>query len=185
MRDINFFSPYQGKKKENINTQIYIYGAAVVVGLFILVTLCVNSYKMIYYKTSIAKYEAKLTDSDTKKKLDEAKVVNKKLEILNKYEHGITDISKNMNSRDVVTTKLLNSISATLPSDVYFKSIDVATSAINIKAMSKSRKAIGEIEHNLKNLSNIQDVYIGAISGDGALDGEYSFDIKCVLKEVK
>ena len=82
-------------------------------------------------------------------------------------------------SRDLVSTMLLNSISSTLPSDVSFKNINITPGNLSIAATSKSRTAIAEIQHNLKAISRISDVYIGAISGE---DGEYSFDLKCILK---
>lgn len=185
MKDINFFSPYQGKKKETISTQMYIYGATAIVGVFILSTLMFNSYKIIYLNNSISTCKLKINDEGVQKKLKDSNGITRKIEILNKYEHGVTEIYKVMDERDVISNKLLDSISSTLPSDVYFKSIDVTAGSIGINAVSKSRKAIGEIEHNLKKLTDIQDVYIGTISQNGAVDGEYSFDIKCVLKEVK
>ena len=42
MKDLNFFAPYQGKKKEKTNTNMYIYGAAGLVGFAILSTLIFN-----------------------------------------------------------------------------------------------------------------------------------------------
>ena len=49
-----------------------------------------------------------------------------------------------------------------------------------MQAKSSNRTAIGEIEHNLKKLNFIQDVYVGGIAGDT----EYTFDLKCTLKDV-
>ena len=72
-------------------------------------------------------------------------------------------------------------MSSTLPTEVTFNSINITNTEISIQAVSTSRVAVGEIEHNLKKLDNIQDVYIGGISGDEI----YTFDIKCVLKDVE
>lgn len=72
-------------------------------------------------------------------------------------------------------------MSSTLPTEVTFNSINITNTEISIQAVSTSRVAVGEIEHNLKRLDNIQDVYIGGISGDEI----YTFDIKCVLKDVE
>jgi type IV pilus assembly protein PilN len=72
-------------------------------------------------------------------------------------------------------------LSSTLPTEVTFNSINITNTEISIQAVSTSRVAVGEIEHNLKRLDNIQDVYIGGISGDEI----YTFDIKCVLKDVE
>ncbi|MDZ5010241.1 pilus assembly protein PilN, partial [Clostridium perfringens] len=86
-----------------------------------------------------------------------------------------------LKTREVVTTNLLDKLSSSLPTEVTFNSINITNTEISIQAVSTSRVAIGEIEHNLKKLNNIQDVYIGGISGDE----QYTFDIKCVLKDVE
>ena len=75
---------------------------------------------------------------------------------------------------------ILDKLSSSLPSQVTFNSINISNKEINIQAVSTSRVAIGEVEHNLKALNNVQDVYIGGISGDEI----FTFDIKCLLKDV-
>jgi len=98
-----------------------------------------------------------------------------------KYDDEITKIIDALNSREIVTTNLLDKLSSTLPTEVTFNSINITNTEITIQAVSTSRVAIGEVEHNLKKLDIMQDVYIGGISGVE----NYTFDIKCVLKDVE
>ena len=124
----------------------------------------------------------KLEKPEIISKYEESKSVNKKMEILGKYDSGLNSITSEITTRDIISSKLLNSLSSTLPSDVSFKSINITAGNVAINASSKTRQAIAEVQHNLKALPEIGDVYIGAISGTGENNAEFSFDLKCVLK---
>lgn len=179
--DINFFSPYQGQKKEELNKNIYVYSLVGFLVTLILGTLIWNSINLVIVKKQITNYEAKLNEPNIQEKIKESEEINKKEDILNKYNSSLTSISNGVNSRTVVTTNILNMVSSTLPTEVSFNSINITNTDITIQAVSTNRTAIGEIQYNLKALPNVQDVYIGAISGDD----KYTFDIKCTLKDVE
>ncbi|GAB6169132.1 hypothetical protein JCM1393_15920 [Clostridium carnis] len=180
-RDMNFFSHYQGQKKEQKNKNMYIYSLLGFLGVLIVGTLLWNSIRLFLVGKKITDYEAKLSAPDIQEKIKESDDINGKTTILEQYNKGLTSISKAVESRDIVKTRLLDKISSTLPSEVTFSSINITNTEISIQAVSTKRSAIGEIEYNLKQLDNIQDVYIGGISGDE----KYTFDIKCVLKDVE
>lgn len=76
-------------------------------------------------------------------------------------------------------------ISSTVPSEVSFKNLDISDNTITIKGVSTSRSAVAELKHNLSSLPKMQDVYVNSIDNLGAVEGEYSFDIKCMLKDVE
>lgn len=190
MNDINFFAPYKGKVKKEDNSEnskkiLIIAGstAAVVIG----VSFFINLFSILSIKSSIYDYEAKLNEESVVRKVKEAGNINNKLGIINQYDSSLLSIGTSIDKRDVVSNDILDSLSSTLPSDVYFKSFGIEAGSINVQAISKSRQAIGETEHNLRQLPNISDVYIGTIAGVGgdAVDGQYSFDIKITLKGAK
>ena len=54
-----------------------------------------------------------------------------------------------------------------------------------IKGTSSDRAAIAELKYNLSKLQVMVDVYVNSINTQNAVEGEYSFEIKCVLKEVE
>lgn len=179
--DINFFTPYQGQKKEAKNKIIYVYSSVGFLTVAILGTLVWNTVNLSILKAQIKGYEAKLNAPEIQEKLAEAREVANKTDILNKYDVGLTEIITAVESREVVSTKILNSISSTLPTEVSFNSINLTNTEVSIQAVSSNRTAIAELQYNLKQLDNVQDVYIGAISGEEL----YTFDIKCVLKDVE
>lgn len=179
--DINFFSPYQGQKKEELNKNIYVYSLVGFLVTLIFGTLIWNSFNLLIVEKQITNYEAKLNEPNIQEKIKESEEINKKEDILNKYNSSLTSISNGVNGRTVVTTNILNMVSATLPNEVSFNSVNITNTDITIQSVSTNRTAIGEIQYNLKALPNVQDVYIGAISGDD----KYTFDIKCTLKDVE
>ncbi|PRR81454.1 PilN domain-containing protein [Clostridium vincentii] len=179
-RDMNFFSTSQGIKKEAKDKKIYIYSLVVFLAIVIIGTLAWNSINLHLTGKEIDDYTAKLEATDIQQKLTEFKEATIKTNALNKYESDLKIIAEAVDSKDVVNTKLLNEISSTLPTEVSFDTISITNSVITMQAKASNRTSIGEIEHNLKELAFIQDVYIGGIAGDT----EYTFDLKCTLKDV-
>ena len=181
IRDMNFFTPYQGQKKEQKNKNIYVYSLVGFLSVVIVGSLAWNSTNIILLSNKIKNYNEKLEQSDIKEKISKWDEISKENDILTRYDKELSIIVDSVKTRGVVTTDLLDKLSATLPTEVTLNSINIANAEISIQAVSTSRIAIGEIEYNLKKLDNIQDVYIGGISGDE----NYTFDIKCVLKDVE
>jgi type IV pilus assembly protein PilN len=184
VKDVNFFKPYLGKQKEKINSQKYIYGAAAIVGIIILISLVSNTVRIYLLDRSITDYTNKLAASEIQTQLKEAQDVNKQIEILKKYDTSLTDVAVSVKNRDNVSEKLLKEISSTVPSQVSFKNLDIVDNTIAIKGTSTDRTAVAELKHNLSKLQVMKDVYVNSIDTNGAVEGSYSFDIKCVLKDV-
>ena len=178
--DMNFFAPYQGQKKEEKNKNIYVYSMVGFLSVAIVGTFAWNTTNILLLNNKIKNYNTKLEEKDVQEKLARWEEISKSGDILTKYDNGLNDIIGALESREVVTTDLLNKLSSSLPSQVTFNSINIDNKEINIQAVSTSRVAIGEVEHNLKVLNNVQDVYIGGISGEEI----FTFDIKCLLKDV-
>jgi type IV pilus assembly protein PilN len=185
VRDLNFFKPYLGKKKEKINSNIYIYGSAAIVGILIIGSLLFNTTRMYLLDKSINDYKSKLAASEIQEKLKEAENVNKETSTLKQYDTSLNGIAVSIKKRDNVSDSLLKDISSTLPSKVSFKSLDIVENTIAIKGTSTGRTPIAELEHNLNELPIIENVYVNSIDAQGSTEGEYSFDIKCVLKDVE
>ena len=184
MRDLNFFKPYLGKSKQKINFQRYVYGVMVLVGLLIIVSFSVNKARIMLLDKSISSYNEKLSDPEIQNQLQEADNVNKQIDILKRYDKALNDVAMSVKNRENVSESLLKDISSTLPNEVLFKSLDVVENNVAIKGTSTSREAIAELERKLRELPIVADIYINSINTQGAVEGEYSFDIKCVLKDV-
>ncbi|GKU26424.1 hypothetical protein CFOLD11_32510 [Clostridium folliculivorans] len=184
MNDFNFFAPYQGKQKQVVNKKIYIYTVSAVVAVFIVGTFAWNSINVYMLNRDIDKFQNSINSPKVQAKVKEAQVLNNKLDVLNKYEGGLSKINEGMNSRSVISSELLRKINSTLPENVYFRSISVDGSSLSFQGVSKTRSAIGELQHNIKGLDIIAEGQIGNISEDDSSNGSYSFDLKCTLKDV-
>lgn len=184
MRDFNFFAPYQGQKKQTVNKKIYIYSIGVILLLIVVGTLIWNSVRIHMLNSSITKYNKEINSSQVQEKVKIAEDINRKITILNKYDAGLTELADGMESNNNIKSEFLNDLNLTLPQDVSLKSASIDGSSINIQGASKSRTAIGEFQHNIKALDKIEDAQIGSISSDGTNGAEYSFDLKCTLKDV-
>lgn len=185
MKDLNFFKPYQGINKEKINTKKYIYGAMAMVGIVIITTLGINTFTIISLNRSIDDYSNKLAASEIQSQLKEAENINKQITVLKEYDTALTNVSASVKERDNVSDKLLLNISSTIPSEVSFKNLDITDNVVNIQGISTNRSAVAELKHNLSGLPKMQNVYVNSINNSGAVEGEYSFDMKCVLKDVE
>lgn len=185
MRDINFFSYYQGKRQEKKDEKIYFYIAYGVLALVILITVTINSVKIVLLNKEIKSYTEKLNATEIQAQLKEADEINGQIDGLSKYESKLTNIASAVEKNDIVTDDLLNDIGSTIPSDVSFKNLKIEGYDVTISGISHTRQAISELEHNLKGLSKIKSVQVIKIDKSNTVGEDYSFDMTCVLKEVK
>lgn len=184
MRDFNFFAPYQGKTKQTINKKIYVYTSAIIITLLIFGTLTWNSVNIFMLNRDIAKYNTEINSPQVQEKVKQAEEINKKLVILDKYNNEVTQIITVMGASKYINSEFLDAINSTLPQDVSLKTIAIDGTNLSIQGTAKTRKAIGEFEHNVGSLENISNSQIGTINGDGTDGVEYTFDLKCTLKDV-
>lgn len=185
MKDLNFFSPYLGKHKEKKDEKIYFFIAYGILALVIVVTFAINIFKIISLNKDIQEYTDMLSAPGIQDKLKEAQEISDKIEILDKYENALSEVADSVARNDVVTDDLLNDISGALPGDVSFKDFKIEGYDVTISGVTHTRAAIGEFEHNLRKLSKIKDVHVDKIEKSNAVGEDYSFDMTCVLKEVK
>ena len=179
MRDVNFFAEYEGKKKEEKNNVKYIYSSIGILTFLIAGSFLYNTIGLYVINRQITCIKEEINAPEVQEKLLEAKVVDEKYKAFSTYDNDLTEVINNVENRKVVTTQLINSLSSTLPTEVSFNSINISGYEITIQAEASTREAIAELQYNLKNLSQIEYVYIGAISGEDI----FTFDIKCVLKD--
>ena len=179
-RDINFFSTYQNERYKQKNQNIYSYVLVGVVGLFVIGTFTYNQVQISNINHQIDELESKLLDPAIQEQIKESDLAFKLSEVLGQYDNGLTSLLTSIESRDLITTQKLDLISSTIPSEAQYGSLSITNTNITISATSTSRTAIAEVQHNLKQLDFIADVYIGSIGGTDT----YSFSLNCTLKDV-
>ena len=176
-RDINFFSTYQLKNQDKKSQNLYGYLFGGAVGLFVLGTLMFNQAQLHQLNKKIDELNDELASPGIVEKIAESDRVYQVLEALNHYDQEVTILVNNINSRDFVTTALLNQISSTIPTEVTFSSLSLTNTNMTMQATSQTRTAIAEVQYNLKQLPFVSDVYIGAISPDAP----YTFSLSCTI----
>ena len=185
MKDLNFFSIYQGSNREKRDEKVYFYIAAGVLVGVIFITLTINIVKILLLNSSIKDYTEKLNKSEVQSQLKEAEDVNNKIDMLSQYEGSLSNVAKSIKNNDVVNDELLNDICNAMPGAISFKDFNIQAYDMKISGVSKTREAVGEFEHNLTKLSKIKNVHVDSITKSNAVGEDYSFEITCVLKEVK
>jgi len=179
--DLNFFSAYQGTKRDKKDDRTIIYSITAVLVTIIIATFAWNSINLYNVGKEVEDYQSKLTDTSFINKLNETEKAEGKSKMLGVYTTSLTSLQSAIDSRTAVSAKVLNALSSTLPSEVAFYDITVDKTEIKIKAVSTRRAAIGELEYNLTQLKIVQNVHVGEI-----IDKDIGFicEIKCALKDV-
>lgn len=180
LRDINFFEYYKSNSEEEVKVYYSLLSALMM--LIVVSTLSINTTKIIILNNNIEKYENLLSNKDIKEKVKISEEINRKLNALTKYNKDLDVITNQVEDKDIVNNELLSAISAVTPKDIEFKVMNISSKGINIQAISKSRIAISEFQHNLKSLEEIEDAHISNIEEVGTIKGEFSFSIECYLK---
>ena len=182
-RDINFFSTYQGKKQDIKEKQnnLVMYIVMALVAVFIVGTFTYHKVCIYIAERKIEEIEEKMADPKFKKQLAISDDLDVKIASVKAYNSGVESITKDVNSRKVVTPELLDDVLSTKPAEVLFKQYDISNTTIDIQAQSTSRDAIAVMQHNLRKLERVQNVEIDTISEEGTS----SFHIKVTIKDVE
>lgn len=181
-KDMNFFAPFSaGKRGNDRNTDKYVYIASIVVALFIVVSFGYFKIATHIQQSAIDDFQEKLSEPEVVSKIEESNNINRKTDIANTYTNGLNNVLLGVKSASAVDTNLVNDIKSTLPSQISITNLSIKPVQINITAEATDRVAIAEFEHNLRELDEVLDVYIGSITGQ---DEMLTFDVNVTLKGV-
>jgi type IV pilus assembly protein PilN len=187
MRDFNFFSPYidQSKQKKD-KTILFVVGAGVI-AFAIVGSFLWNSISTVKLNSDIKALNEELNKPDKVEKLRKAEELIKKQEIMNKYFDGVKVIYKSVESRNTVSSSFMQSLTAKMPKGVSFKSMVIDGQTVQVQGTSNTRSAIAELQYNLKSLEAVSEASVSSIAGgvDKSTNGEYTFSLKCTLKDVE
>lgn len=185
MQDMNFFIQFNSKKKNSdLSTIILSIFVTIIVG-FIIITCAYNNIATYINNKEADDFKAKVEEPATQKKIKESEQVNNKINMLNKYDKDITEITNAIKTRDIVNIDLLNKVSSTLPSDITVVATQINESSVQLQGVSKNRVAVSELEHNLRELKDKSgnkyfcSVFVSTVAGDG----NFTFQIACGFKD--
>ena len=185
MRDINFFNTYQSVQKEKTTMLKYFYIAFGTILIVSVISCGSNFIRMFILSSQIDSYTEQLEESSVKEKLAQAEKINSEISILQEYDKNVTNILSKLKDRDCVSHQLMNELNSTIPSGVHYKRLDLDGNALKITGISSDMDYVGELEHNLKQLNIMNNVFVKSINKSDSVAEEYSFEIECLLKDVR
>lgn len=185
MRDVNFFCEYKRAVNQKENGLRYFYGVLIIFAIFTVLSAGVDGVRIFLLTKKIDVFTEKLNEPSIQQELTEANNVNSEIDILNKYDAKVNEVSGDIKKRDNVSVDLFTKLNSKLPSDISFKSISVNANEVVIEGTSKSNDAVAEYEHNLKELKDVSTVFVETLDKSNSVEDEYSFKLNCVLKDVE
>ncbi len=184
MKDFNFFSFYVEGGKNNGKSLRYGVLTAVVAGFVMVSAFGINYIRINKLSKEIVSMEQVINSSDNKIKLKEIGAEEQKVSILKEYYTKVESIYNRIITQDMLNSKVVNMVSSCIPKDVYFKTVSMDSSEIQIQGEGINRVVIAELEHNLKNLDIVENVHIASIGKASEENAIYVFSLKCMLKDV-
>lgn len=194
--DFNFFQPFIEENKGERKKHYFALAAIILVGIFI-TSFIWNLVQVKIYEKQINGMENIVKSYDTKAKLNEIDKLNKKYSVLNKYFAQAYIITNAIENKDVISSELIQKICTTLPKTLSFKSFSVnvgekgSGGTIQIQGIAQTRVNAAELQHNLKSLDEIKEVQVTNINdvdnadtnNNSNVGSQYTFTIKCTLKD--
>jgi len=185
MRDLNFFSIYQGNTRERNNDFTPFYIASAVVAITIIAVSGFYAVRLFMVGSSIKEYTDKLNSEKIQTQLKEAEVVNDKLSILKEYEGSLSSVINSIRKADLIDAQFLPGMAGAVPSDISYTEWKMEGYELKIKGISKTRSAVAELEHNLKALPELKLVHVYKIRVGDDVKDPLTFEMTCVFKEVE
>lgn len=178
MKDFNFFSPYILAKRNKRMKRIYILSVGSLLVIALLSFTVLNMYHISRYKAEISMVESYLSSDKTKELLKQYNDTKAKTQLLNQYYNKAEEADKAIIANNTATTALLDRISSIMPQDSFLLRLTVSDTNIEVNYSVRDLVSVAEIEHNLKELKNIENVHVNVIE---AREG-YTAMIRCSLK---
>lgn len=180
MRDKNFFDPYVGKKNSRDEKQKLV---AIVAGGFTILILSytlVNVVKIPMLKREIARVTSELNENQLNEKKESVEQKKEILAELKQIETEIDYVSFELNEKDKLGVYLVETITNSMPSDIFLKSIDINEEMITLEGISRTKEDIAQLEANLRQVIYFKEVFIPGINTE---EGFYNFTITMNLTE--
>lgn len=180
MRDKNFFEPYIDKKDSKSERQKIIAIISGGLAALLLVYIVINVVRIPMLEREIARVSSELNES---KLLDKKASVDNKREILAELEQIETEIdyvSSELNEKDRLGVYLVETITNSMPNDIFLKSIDIKEDLITLEGISRTKEDIAQLGANLRQVIYFREVFIPEIVSD---EGFFSFTSTISLTE--
>ncbi len=185
MKDYNFFSPYIVVKKSSKKRTFYSVLMTFLISAALVGLVSWNHYKIVNLENDAQSKLTIIESSDSKEKVKEFQLMTERVKFLTNYNNILENVSRSLDASAIITSDYLMELSDTFPEGTFVNTLALSQDAIRLQGIAKSRIAVAELQHNLKELDNISDVQINSITSEN-LEGEtYVFSISCRLGALK
>jgi len=182
IRDYNFFSSTLGAR--NVSRKKYLFAAAFI-GLYLAAVFCIYYYlgiKAGEIKAEIGRLDEYLASEDITAGLSAVDEKSRAVEELNLYNQAIDGIISELGMQSAIDSEYIQTITSTLPEGLYFSSISMANSQLNIRGTASTRLKITEFLNNMEALGIFEDVHISTIESTAEDTEGFAFLLSCTRK---
>lgn len=176
MAGINFFSPYiQNTKRMKRNMNRLLFAALI----FLLLAgglIGVNFARLYMVKQEIKTLEAYLATPEMQEKKKQADATRLRMDIGSKYFKELENKEARIKAIDYLKVELMDTLTSTIPVGLIFKKLNVNVNIISITGEASSRRAVAELEYNLKKTGLFKSVIVLKISRDKGV-GPFEYDL--------
>ena len=180
MKDYNFFEIYEKKRTLFINPRsIYFIGSmALLLSIFISLSfLGRNIY--ISYQTDKMINESNVIKAT--KEYIEADRLQNSVNAMNEYDVNAEIALNKFNDYNLLGSKILSSLSSTLPIGVSINSLSMNNASANLAFNALDRKSVAELLVNLNDSMLFKEIHFSSVTANVSGAG-YIANIQCIME---
>jgi len=181
MRDLNYFEPYIAEQRGAEKKQKTILVVILILTIGVITFPVINFIRINSMENDIAAINTILDDPDAVVQMQR---VTDKRDLVNTLENQLkllVNIDQGIENIDVINSLIINGIMATIPEDLFLKSMSVTSDNIIILGSAKDKGTIAEFEYNLRLTEAFEGIFIPSITIN---EGIYDFTIQFKVKDV-
>lgn len=164
MRDKNFFESYIDKRGSSSDKKkILIMVGAGALALLVVYT-GINIIRIPLLNRDITKVSRELQRDDLNKKKASAEEKKELLQELEKIESELEYVSLDIEDKDKLGSYLIESITDSMPNQMFLKSVDITEEFITLEGISRTKEDIARLEGNFRRVVYFENVFIPEIS---------------------
>ncbi len=179
MRDFNFFEPYLTKQNRLSKSQLVIYIPIFIVILALVITPIVNQLIIKKMKGQTMLVSAIVNSEELQEEMKKVSNKKKQIQELEDYYKTLESIDGEMIKIDIINDLFLQTITDRVPEEMFFQNINISQGSIQITGIAKNNASIAEFEHNLRELTYFENIFVSNISTS---TGGYVFTISFQIK---
>lgn len=181
MSDLNFFEPYIEKRDFKFNKMILLYMLFVLCIVGVAALGVYNQVQINMLKDQVKGRLAVAEDPSTVKKYNEIKELENEMAVFKEEVDNIIKMDKNIAKTDIVSEKLISEIESKMPEDLFLTNFSASGRDIQISGVAKDSNSVAKFSKGLGLIKDVESVFISSIDN---LEGNYSFVLNTIFKDV-